>query len=409
MNSKKFFLLIFSVLFFLADAQVFSGVAQASDISSIQSKMEKLQKQQQKTQAQLQNSQVALQKNVVQVNTTKTVLQQVEEDIARKQSELDDLNQRASFSKTMLVGYLQEAYVSDQNSLTDFVMASKDISETSENFDQMMGIKDRIVTTLDDIDQTSQEIQKTQSDLSDKRAQHEKLLAQQKAQQGGIISDINEAKATLAELQQKFAELQSDLNRLLGSNYNAKDIEDAVKFASDKTGVPVGFLVGVLKMETNLGANVGGCTYSQVESGAMANYKKGKLGKTAWATFQVRRNTFKGICSSLDIDYGKQKVSCNPSGYAGTGGAMGVAQFMPDTWNGYKSGVSSITGHNPPSPWNLTDGVVAMALKLKRTPGVTSGKTSALKSAACSYLGTCYAPYIKGIIYWADNYKTLLD
>ena len=56
----------------------------------------------------------------------------------------------------------------------------------------------------------------------------------------------------------------------------------------------------------------------------------------------------------------------------------------------------------------LGDGVTAMALKLKKTPGVTAGKTSAYKSAACSYLGTCYAPYINGILYWADNYKELL-
>lgn len=84
-----------------------------------------------------------------------------------------------------------------------------------------------------------------------------------------------------------------------------------------------------------------------------ANYKKGKLSKRAWNTFQTRRATFKNICDALDYNYKKQKVSCNPSGYAGTGGAMGVAQFMPDTWNGYKSQVASKTGHNPPDPWTL--------------------------------------------------------
>lgn len=161
-------------------------------------------------------------------------------------------------------------------------------------------------------------------------------------------------------------------------------------------------------METNLGANVGGCTYGQVESGAQDSYKAGKLGKTAWATFLGRRETFKGITKELGLDYQKQKVSCNPKGYTGTGGAMGVAQFMPDTWNAYKAQVSTITGNHPASPWDLGDGVMAMALKLGRVPGVTAGKTSAFKTAACSYLGTCYAPYINGILYWADNYKSLL-
>jgi membrane-bound lytic murein transglycosylase B len=87
---------------------------------------------------------------------------------------------------------------------------------------------------------------------------------------------------------------------------------------------------------------------------------------------------------------------------------MGVAQFMPDTWNAYKARVASATGHNPPNPWNLTDGVMAMAKKLSMVPGVTSGNRSAWKKAATLYLGTSYAPYINGILYWADHYKELL-
>lgn len=87
---------------------------------------------------------------------------------------------------------------------------------------------------------------------------------------------------------------------------------------------------------------------------------------------------------------------------------MGVAQFMPDTWMGYKSAVTAATGHKPPSPWNLTDGVMAMALKLDKVPGVDKGERSAWKKAAALYLGTSYAPYINGILYWADNYKKLL-
>ncbi|MFZ2193340.1 MAG: lytic murein transglycosylase [Candidatus Moraniibacteriota bacterium] len=381
----------------------------ADDVSEIKDKQEDLESEIVQEQKKLEASQGLLNKNVAQVSTTKTVLQKTESDILRKEKELDALNKRAELNKSILENYLQQAYYSDLDPLLELTVADRGIGDISENFDQMLSINDKILLILNDIDQNSQEIEGVKNELSDKKLEHQKLLQKQKAEQGEIVADINETKATLSELQAKFAELQSDLNRLLGTNYNAKDIKDAVNFANDKTNVPKGFLVGVLKMETNLGANVGGCTYSQVESGAQASYKAGKLGKTAWATFQKRRDTFKAICKELDLDYKKQKVSCNPKGYTGTGGAMGVAQFMPDTWNAYKSQVSGITGHNPPSPWNLTDGVMAMAVKLARTPGVTSGKESAMRSAACSYLGTCYKPYIDGIMYWAKNYKTLLD
>ena len=43
---------------------------------------------------------------------------------------------------------------------------------------------------------------------------------------------------------------------------------------------------------------------------------------------------------------------------------MGAAQFMSDTWWGYKDDIADATGNNPPNPWDLLDGVVAMALKL---------------------------------------------
>ena len=387
----------------------FVNQAGADEISKTQDKLENVEDKIKKAEKDLQNSNILLQKNIVQVNTTKTVLQQTEADIIRKKNELEALEKKAELNKTILENYLQQSFFSDFDPLIELVVTERKTNDLLENFDQMLSVKDRINLTLADIEQNSQEIERVKAELDGKKAEHEKLLQKQKAEQGAIISDIVETKATLAELQKKFAELQSDLNRLLGANYNAKDIKDAVSFASDKTGVPKGFLVGVLKMETNLGANVGGCTYEQVESGARSSYKAGKLGKTAWATFQRRSELFKSICKDLGFDYEKQKVSCNPKGYTGTGGAMGVAQFMPDTWNAYKSQVTAITGHNPPSPWNLTDGVVAMATKLARTPGVTSGKRSAMKSAACSYLGTCYKPYIDGILYWADNYKTLLD
>ena len=401
------------LLLVVFDFSSFKKQAFADDISEakddLKDSIENLDEKIEKEEKELQLKQALLNKNAVQVNTTKTVLQKTESEILRKQNELEALNKRAELNKNILENYLQQAYFSDSDPLIELAVTDRNIVDISENFDQILSIKDKIILTLGDINQNAQDIEGVKNELSDKKLEHQKLLQKQKAEQGEIAADINETKATLAELQKKFAELQSDLNRLLGANYDAKDIKDAVNFANSKTNVPKGFLVGVLKMETNLGANVGGCTYSQVESGAQASYKAGKLSKTSWATFQKRRDTFKAICKELDIDYKKQKVSCNPKGYTGTGGAMGVAQFMPDTWNAYKSQVSAVTGHNPASPWNLTDGVMAMAIKLARTPGVTSGKESAMKSAACSYLGTCYKPYIDGIMYWAKNYKTLLD
>jgi peptidoglycan hydrolase CwlO-like protein len=394
-----------------------AAVTDARDsISDLQKKLKREQEDYNKLNQnylQIQQSVASTQKDI---NKTQSLIKQTASDIARKESDIEEMNAKLELQKEVLQAVLQELYYVGNQPLASIVLSGQEFAYAFGISDQMIPLQDRINVITTEINSSKEKIQQDKEELAKAKGEHEQLLGDKIDQKQELVSDQLDVKADLADqqkvidrLQKELSELQGDLNKLLGKSYSAKDIKEAVEFASRATGVPKGFLVGVLKMETNLGANVGGCTYGEVEKGAEASYKAGKLGKRAWATFQNRREVFRDITSELDLDYKSQKVSCNPRGYVGTGGAMGVAQFMPDTWVGYKSQVASITGNNPPSPWSLSDGVTAMALKLKKTPGVTDGKKSAMKSAACSYLGTCYAPYINGILYWADNYKELLN
>lgn len=368
----------------------------------------------------------ALESNLNQISSTLTstqqailrvqnLLNQTTQTIDQKEIEIDNLDKQLKLERTVLGNLLQELYVSDSMPLIEVILTEEDVANFFHNEDGLLSTQERMTAIIEEINTTKGKISDEKSSLEEAKKDHEELLAIQNKQkqtlayqQSEVKEDLEDQASVVKRLKSELSELQGDLSTLLGKSYNAKDIEEAVEFASKKTGVPKGFLFGVLKMETNLGANVGGCTYAQVEDGAEKNYKAKKLGKTAWNTFLRRRDIFKTITKELDIDYRKQKVSCNPKGYTGTGGAMGVAQFMPDTWMGYKSAVTAATGHKPPSPWNLTDGVMAMALKLDKIPGVDQGSRSAWKKAAAAYLGTSYAPYINGILYWADNYKKLL-
>lgn len=386
-----------------------------SSISDIQKKIDKAQKKAEKLQQNLGQINQQVTATNKQINQTQTVLVETQETLARKKEELSNLDDKMQLQKEMLKNFLQQAYYSQQQSLPEIVLTGMNFSDFFANADKFLTMDDKIMELMKNIEETKVQIQNDMEILGMTKQEHQKILDEKKNQRQDLVATQADTQENLADqqkvidkLKKELFQLQGDLNTLLGKSYSAKNIMDAVAFASDKTGVPKGFLIGVLKMETNLGANVGGCTYGQVEAGALASYKAKKLGPKAWATFQARRNTFKSICKELDLDYTKQKVSCNPKGYTGTGGAMGVAQFMPDTWVAYEDQVSAKTGSKPPSPWDLTDGVMAMALKLGKVPGVTAGKTSAFKTAACAYLGTCYAPYINGILYWAANYKSLL-
>jgi peptidoglycan hydrolase CwlO-like protein len=387
-----------------------------SSISDLQKKIDKQKKEAEaltQNLGQIKNAVVSTQKEIAK---TQSSISEADQNIARKNEEIIELNEKMFAQKEILKSFIQQMYYAKNEPVLNMVLSGKDLAQVFSRVDHYSTLEDKIMAVSEEINISKNQIEQNKLEVVAIKEKSENILDQKidikqdlVADQIGVQVDLADKQKVIDKLNKELNELQGDLSKLTGKSYDAKDIKDAVSFASDKTGVPKGFLIGVLKMETNLGANVGGCTYGEVESGAQASYKAGKLGKTAWATFLKRRDTFKSICKEIGIDYTKQKVSCNPKGYTGTGGAMGVAQFMPDTWVAYKSQVASSTGHNPPSPWNLTDGVMAMALKLGRVPGVTAGKTSAYKTAACAYLGTCYAPYINGILYWADNYKDLIN
>ncbi|HRZ95385.1 MAG TPA: lytic murein transglycosylase [Candidatus Moranbacteria bacterium] len=401
MNKKKIILSFFVAAFFLADVLAFGNNSWAAeDAEDIQDKIDKYENKKEAVEKQLQNAQGNLQKTQAQIGTTQSLIQKTETEISRKEKELEEMEKRMELNKNLLKGYLQELYWNDQEPLTELLLKENDLNDISENVDQMMGIKEKILAILDEINSSKEESEKAKKDLSEKKEDHEKLLSVQKGQQYEIKTDISKAQSSLSELNAKINKLRGELSSLLGSSVSFKNIIDAAGFAAKVTGVRKDYLLGVLVVESNLGRYTGGC-----------NFKESRMSG-------ARAEIFKSICKELDYNYQKQKVSCPPSGYKGTGGAMGVAQFMPDTWKGYKSSIASVTGHNPPDPWSLTDGVVAMALKLSKVSGVTAHKESAEAKAYCVYLaGGNWASYCdsKGVnygekvLYWADNYEKLMD
>ena len=191
-----------------------------------------------------------------------------------------------------------------------------------------------------------------------------------------------------------------------------KEIERAAEFASQATGVRKDFLMGMLTVESDLGRNTGKCTYEEVARGAEEAHKRGRLGSAAWRTFQERQRTIEKLARDLGYDADRLRVSCNPGSYAGTGGALGVPQFMPDIWMHYKDEIAEIVDKDNPDPWNAKDGVVAMALLLADTPGVTEHNYYAERNSAKMYLSgttsSAYEWYANQAVYWSRNYAKLL-
>lgn len=72
---------------------------------------------------------------------------------------------------------------------------------------------------------------------------------------------------------------------------------------------------------------------------------------------------FLRITQALGLNADTVPLSC-PYGN-GWGGAMGPSQFIPTTWELYQSRIATVTGNNPPNPWNAEDAFAATAIYLK--------------------------------------------
>ncbi len=429
MNTKKKKIVWFVVwalvvpLFAWSQSNFWQETAQAADSISeiedekdeIEDKLEKEEKALQQRQQDLSQIQGAVYSTQSVINKTQSELENVKQTMTRKELEIANLSEQIKLKEEMLKSFLQEMYYIKSRPMASIVLADQNFTEIFSGVDNLLTLEEKIMNVSKELAKTKDQFEQDKTELADMKEQYEDVLEKKIDEKQDLLVDkaeaasaVAEKEATVEELQAKLAELESDLNVLTGKSFNAKDIREAVEYASKKTGVPKGVLYGFLKMETNLGANTGQCTYKEVEKVAVARYKKyGSRYKASIALLYKRMDLFYDLVD--DLDYSKnKKVSCSPSGYIGQGGAMGVPQFMSDVWNGYKSSISANTGHKTPDPWDLTDGVMAMALKLRKA-GATSDSASAIKRASINYLGTFYANYYNGIVYWSKNYKKLFD
>jgi len=389
------------------------------DIEDIEEELEEVVEEKEKLQKNLGQIQSSLNSAQVQINATQSFIQETESIISRKEREIQNLEKKLKMQKSILSSIIQDMYYIKESSYIETLLQVEKFIGMRALTDSFLDIHENMQTLVRDVNATREEVEQEKFELESNKKEKENLLEIQDAQKQALVSNKNTTQskiykkdATIGQLQARLSKLQGELNSLLGKSYDATDIKDAAKFASKVTGVRKDFLMGMLVVESDLGRYTGGCTYDEVSKGAKKAYKDGRLSKKSYERMKYRKDIFEEIIDELGHDEDDVKVSCNPASYAGTGGAMGVPQFMSDTWMGYKSSIAAATGHNPPDPWNLTDGVAAMAIKLAKVPGVTSHKESAECDAAKLYLsGTTsskYNWYCEKVLYWAENYKDKL-
>ena len=216
----------------------------------------------------------------------------------------------------------------------------------------------------------------------------------------------------IAANQKTAAQIRTELFQLAGGGGQIP-LPTAItlaKQAGAATGVRPAFILGILRQETNLGANVGQCLLTN--SPSKGDGKGKNTGTLIRGVMKPTRDVdpFLALVSSLGLDWMQMPVSCPQS--SGYGGGMGPAQFIPSTWASYEARIATLAGHQgtPANPWNNLDAFTAIALYMTdlgagaQTPDAE--RTAALKYFAGGYYtNPAFAPYGDNVMQFASDFQ----
>lgn len=343
-----------------------------------------------------------IQKDELSIKARDINIQSLTEGIGEKNHTISSLDDKRGKELQSLAEILRKTKTIDQYTFAEFVFSSQDVSSFFEDLNSFASIQGALQQSFTDIADTETETAAAKADLEDKRAQEQSLRQQQviqenqvkanKAQETTLLAvakaQENQTKSAIAGNQKVIAQIQAELFALRDTA--AIPFGDALsyaKLAAQKTGVAPAFILGILKQESDLGANIGACYITSLASGD-------GIGKNTGTYFQkvmkAPRDTgpFQAITSALGIPWATAPVSCPPgtvyTSGRGYGGAMGPSQFIPSTWQLYTSRLSRALGVATANPWTAKDAIMATALYLSDI-GASGGSYTAERNAACKY------------------------
>lgn len=310
--------------------------------------------------------------------------QQSIERMLRITRQIDDV----SFAEVALSGTFSDVF----RELDNFATLQKALDESfKEMAAQRTGLSQRKAAQQSQQTEEQELLQiqvLQQNSLKDLEKQKKDLIAATKGQEATYQQVIASKQQTAAQIRAALFNLRDSSSVDFGSMYGY------AKEAAAVTGVRAAFILGVLSEESDMGKNVGSCTYQ----GAMHPTRDVPV--------------FLQLMAQLGLDPSSKKVSCAPS--YGYGGAMGPAQFIPSTWQLYQARIAKATNQNPPNPWDPRTATFANAIYMADLGAdqktATAERTAALKYFAGSrWSNPAYAFYGNDVMCLAGKMQQNID
>ena len=370
--------------------------------------------------------------NKLEIQQTKLSIQESEIELQEIEKKIKEGEDKIIRDRLNLKNLIKLLYVYGQDSFLEILITYDNVSEFFIKVDAAKSLKDEIFTTIVDLKNERNKLESRDKDLYEQREDMGRLI-QIKSGRNESIGDLKVQKNELLEatkgeekqFQQLLAENKNILPSLRAELYDLQSLGNKIKFddaysAAKHIGIKIGirpaYLLGILKVESDLGKNTGSGNWEDDMHGCYMRlseiYSTRRLYYIKRA--EDEKNAYLSIVNRLNIDPDSVKVSKEP--IYGCGGAMGPAQFIPTTWIAYEGRVSAVLGHYPPNPWDLTDAMTAMAIKVSDIPGVVGGNYNAEYEAAGRYIGGAnwrskksILFYPKNVMYWAGLYEKELN
>lgn len=319
-----------------------------------------------------------IQEAQLEIKQRNLLIQQLKGDIADNQAGIADLDSKVAAGQASLAQILRQTQQIDSTSFAEQVLNGT-LIDAFQDLDDFQTIQKALGNAFTQMAAQRSDLAAREQSLQDQEGQESDLLQLQVVQQASLKATekqkqnlVTAAKGQestylqlIASQQKTAAQIESELFTLRDtSSVSFGNMYKYAQQASAVTNVPPAFILGILSEESDLGQDVGSCTYQEAMS----------------PTRDVP--VFLRLMQQLGLDPNSEKVSCAPS--YGWGGAMGPAQFIPSTWILYQSRIAKATGQNPPNPWDPRTATFATAIYMGDL-GADAGTAGAEREAALRY------------------------
>lgn len=306
--------------------------------------------------------------------------------------------------KKKLANVLKTIYIEDRKPLLETLIKEESLSGFFDNLLSLEVLNIRNHELLEEITKLKLDLEKQNNYLNEeqdtlRKALNVKQLQRQeseeiKKEQERLLK-MNEAQyqkylKEKKELEKRVAEINSRITKLtlpgLEVPRDKKGLFDLAEWAGKAAGgVRPALILGLLEVESALGVNVGQCNCAgqNVCKKPHLTYKQ-VMSPKQWSAFEA-------IVKELGLNINSTPVSCYVNGgIVQMGGAMGPAQFMPNTWLnlGYKQKVEEITGSKPANPWLAQDAFLAAALYLANFNATNQNRNTEIGAVTAYLCGT---------------------